>query len=324
MNIDERAIKSTIPSLRIKITGKCNRSCWFCHEEGDMKFIKEITDDHNFYNIAQEIMSLCNIKRIMLTGGEPTINPDLYNLVKKLSALDECETLSITTNGIKLLSVEQWKKLQNNGTDKIIFSLHDSNPVSFLKLETRKNVQLKWAIKSFNNQLKNITNAYEAGMMVRINTVACGSYEQLKNMVDLLLSIKGKCNGMEIRILNELGNIEKSQKLINKLLKQNEAELIETTKRIGSSNVVRKYRLGGKKLTEISVKLAYPYYLDSICSSCKLKKTICSEGFYGLRMEKIDDSYFVRLCIYRQDGEVLLPWDRFVKSNLIGQINKLY
>ena len=29
----------TLPALRVKVSGACNRSCNFCHEEGDMKTI---------------------------------------------------------------------------------------------------------------------------------------------------------------------------------------------------------------------------------------------------------------------------------------------
>lgn len=40
--------------------------------------------------------------KIRLTGGEPTVRPDLLPLVSQLSSLPGLQTLAMTTNGIVL------------------------------------------------------------------------------------------------------------------------------------------------------------------------------------------------------------------------------
>jgi cyclic pyranopterin phosphate synthase len=42
------------------------------------------------------------VDKIRLTGGEPTVRPDLEDIVKQLSALPGLRHIAITTNGITL------------------------------------------------------------------------------------------------------------------------------------------------------------------------------------------------------------------------------
>src|SRR3989344_6871850 len=95
--------KLTMPAIRVKLTGICNRSCSFCHEEGDMKGIYSIKADKKFFNCLHTLMDVLEVRRIMLTGGEPTVHPQFREVVSGVNA----EEISLTTNGIKFKTVEE-------------------------------------------------------------------------------------------------------------------------------------------------------------------------------------------------------------------------
>jgi len=88
--------------LRISLTEKCNLRCTYCMpDEGAPLSPKEnlLTTD--------EIVRLAGlfvqngVKKIRLTGGEPTVRKDLVEIVERLSALG-LESLGMTSNGIAL------------------------------------------------------------------------------------------------------------------------------------------------------------------------------------------------------------------------------
>lgn len=126
----------TMPALRIKLTGRCNRSCSFCHEEGDMKRIEDIVADEFFFQCVKNVMEKTGIKRVMLTGGEPTLHKELKAIISGLKSFSK--EISITTNGINLISVNEWVNLKDNGLTKVIISIHDTSANDLLRLESKK------------------------------------------------------------------------------------------------------------------------------------------------------------------------------------------
>ncbi len=89
-----------IEDLRISITDRCNFRCVYCMPEEGMQWLsstKILTFDEieRLTRIAVDL----GIKEVRLTGGEPTLRPNLPDLVRRLSAIDELKSLSLTTNG---------------------------------------------------------------------------------------------------------------------------------------------------------------------------------------------------------------------------------
>jgi cyclic pyranopterin phosphate synthase len=118
----------------------------------------------------EELGTLCEsfikrgIKKIRITGGEPLVRRDLMSLIHKLSKhrisgkLDE---ITLTTNGTLLSRYA--KELKLCGVERINISLDTLDPIVFTKL-TRRN--------ALEAVLKGIDTALEAGIKVKINTVA--------------------------------------------------------------------------------------------------------------------------------------------------------
>jgi cyclic pyranopterin phosphate synthase len=88
--------------LRISVTDRCNFRCVYCMPEEGMQWLKRETllSFEEIERLARVGVEL-GIDEIRLTGGEPTLRPDLPVLVERLSRLP-VRSLSLTTNGFLL------------------------------------------------------------------------------------------------------------------------------------------------------------------------------------------------------------------------------
>ena len=310
-----KTMSLTMPAIRIKLTGICNRTCSFCHEEGDMKRIQNIIPADDFFTCIGQIMKKTGIQRIMLTGGEPTIHPKLVNIICGLKEFSN--EISITTNGIKKISLEEWQRFKEVGLTKVIISIHDTLASDLQSLESVKKT-LSWAENALANQYQNIKNVISADIYSRINIVAYSGFEKTYNSVKKLLDLQ-KNDSPEIRLLNNLVQPFESQWIIKKIITKLGAYEIGKYQKAGSSNVINQYITPKGKV--LSVKLAFPYYLEGICKNCLIQDK-CYEGFYGIRVERLMNNYYVRLCIYKQTSDVLILWQDFIQSSISTEIKK--
>lgn len=92
--------------LRVSLTERCNLRCRYCMpEEGITQ-----TDAGNALSLAElkHLTSLfvrsCGVKKIRLTGGEPTIDRKLAPALQHLEELRKfgLQTVAMTTNGLTL------------------------------------------------------------------------------------------------------------------------------------------------------------------------------------------------------------------------------
>ena len=153
-----------ITYLRLSVTDRCDLRCTYCMAE-NMTFLprKDLLS-------LEELGTLCEsfikrgIKKIRITGGEPLVRRDLMSFIHKLSKhrisgkLDE---ITLTTNGTLLSRYA--KELKLCGVERINISLDTLDPIVFTKL-TRRN--------ALEAVLRGIDTALEAGIKVKINTVA--------------------------------------------------------------------------------------------------------------------------------------------------------
>src|SRR2546423_6184638 len=91
-----------IGDLRISVTDRCNFRCVYCMPEEGMQWLKResILSFDEIERVARVAVDL-GVDEIRLTGGEPTLRPDLPELVSRLSVLP-LRSLSLTTNGFLL------------------------------------------------------------------------------------------------------------------------------------------------------------------------------------------------------------------------------
>ncbi len=302
------------PALRIKLTGVCNRTCSFCHEEGDMRGIGAVVPNEDFFECVETLVNSLELRRVMLTGGEPTLHQNLLKIVRRIT----CPDISMTTNGIRYLDIQRWIALREAGLRKVIVSIHDVMPQDLIQLETRKR-KFGWAQQALKAQKMNLVSASQAGLNVRVNTVVYSSQEHTVGVLNALAVFQVE-HGFEIRLLNDLSNIELSQMAISHICETLQAEEVGVSRRAGSSNSVTAWRAGSG--FEFSTKTSYRYFFDPVCRSCPIQAQ-CHEGFYGIRLERRDDDYWVRLCMYKHTPDVLMPWRNFLSSSLAQEFVEL-
>jgi GTP 3',8-cyclase len=89
----------TIRDLRLSITDRCNYRCIYCMDP-DFRYMpkRELLRLEEYIAAARACVSL-GVDKLRITGGEPTLYPDLLPLIRSLSALTGVRDLAMTTNG---------------------------------------------------------------------------------------------------------------------------------------------------------------------------------------------------------------------------------
>ena len=149
--------------IRVSVTDRCDFRCVYCMSE-DMEFLskKDVLS-------LEELDRLCNtfidlgVKKLRITGGEPLVRKNIMQLFSTLGNKigQGLEELTLTTNGSQLARYA--KDLFDNGVKRINVSLDSLDKNKFKKI-TR--------IGDFDKVVKGIMAAKNAGLKIKINTVA--------------------------------------------------------------------------------------------------------------------------------------------------------
>lgn len=94
-----------ITYLRISVTDRCNFRCLYCMPEDGLQWLPK-AEILSYEELAEVVRQLApqGIRRLRITGGEPTIRPDLEVLVGYLKAVPGIEDVALSTNGVKLVA----------------------------------------------------------------------------------------------------------------------------------------------------------------------------------------------------------------------------
>jgi cyclic pyranopterin phosphate synthase len=92
-----------ITYLRISVTDRCNFRCVYCMPEDGLEWLPK-SEILSYEEIAEVVRQLApaGIRRLRITGGEPTIRPDLETLITYLAGIPGIEDVALSTNGVKL------------------------------------------------------------------------------------------------------------------------------------------------------------------------------------------------------------------------------
>jgi molybdenum cofactor biosynthesis enzyme MoaA len=248
-----------------------------------------------------------------LTGGEPTIHPTFKELLNMFRSWK----ISLTTNGIRPISVGTWNEWKAAGLSKVIMSVHDATVQGLLNLES-KTRSFGWATRAIQSQMQNLAAIVAVGMPARVNIVVYNGYRHALGVLDRVQEIPG-AHQIDVRFLNDLSDPVRSNTAIDELIMEREAKPDLMIRRANTSNETISYHCPNG--AAFSVKRFVRRYLPVMCDGCALKDG-CLEGFYGVRLERRDGVYFVRLCIYKHSPDILMPWQDFMKSK-IAQVLKI-
>ena len=122
------------PYIRMSITDVCNFKCGYCLPNG---YQVDKNDNRKFLHLNEikrlaKCFSELGVCKIRITGGEPTVRKDFFEIIKVLKFESGIKKVVITTNGYHL--DQKAKQLVNSGLNGINISI-DS-----LDRETFKNI----------------------------------------------------------------------------------------------------------------------------------------------------------------------------------------
>jgi MoaA/NifB/PqqE/SkfB family radical SAM enzyme len=138
-------------------TGKlCNYKCEFCY------YKDHLTERDSLTEIYKRIDYLLDygIKEIDLSGGESSIEPNWFNILKYCQ--NKFDRISCLSHGGKFSDEEFIRKSYDLGLREILFSLHCTDEQTHDKIVGKKG--------AFKNLLKAIENSHKLNIEVRINT----------------------------------------------------------------------------------------------------------------------------------------------------------
>ena len=121
----------SFPYIRLSITDVCNFKCGYCLPNG---YQKDNSDNRKFLDVNEikrlaKGLSELGVCKIRLTGGEPTVRSDFFDIVKILKNETGIKKVVITTNGYRLNKISN--QISNSGLDGINISIDSLNRETF-------------------------------------------------------------------------------------------------------------------------------------------------------------------------------------------------
>jgi len=155
--------------LRVSVTDRCNYRCSYCMPE-------ELEDRMQFqprsavltFEELERIVSVfagLGVRKIRLTGGEPTVRQGIVELVRRIAAVPGIEQIVMTTNGHLL--AELAAPLRAAGLAAVNVSVDTLDAARFRTITSRGDLA---------RVLAGIDAAVAAGLSVKTNAVALAEY----------------------------------------------------------------------------------------------------------------------------------------------------
>jgi len=166
---DQTTLKHKLPKLDFNITNRCNFRCIHCCFKSGECMHKEFS----LNKIQKTLLEFKKLdgQRIDITGGEPMMRKDVYQIIKIAKNL-QLKT-ELVTNG-SLLSKNKLQKFKKLGLDDIAISLDGSNFQTYAKIRLVNK-------KTYDKVVNIIKTCIELGFYTKINTVVFNS-----NLSDLI------------------------------------------------------------------------------------------------------------------------------------------
>jgi cyclic pyranopterin phosphate synthase len=137
---NDRALRDqfgrSIEYLRISVTDRCNFRCMYCMPVEGLQWLprQDLLSYEEITEVVRQLAPL-GLRRLRLTGGEPTIRPDLAKLVSMLKAVPKIEDIALSTNGVKLPDLAG--SLRAAGLDRVNMSADSLQPDRIAKIARR-------------------------------------------------------------------------------------------------------------------------------------------------------------------------------------------
>ncbi len=198
--------------LRISLTDHCNLRCVYCMPLHRLTFVPrpELLTPAEIETVARAAAGV-GFHKFRLTGGEPTLRPELIEIVERLARIPGVGDLAMTTNGIRLPFLAQ--DLARAGLKRV--NIH----VDTLRPE-RLPLIMRWG--SLDKIWAGIEAAESAGLVpIKINSVITRGFNE-DDVIDLARLTLEHDWAVRFIELMPLGNDETGQLAIDRYVSNQE------------------------------------------------------------------------------------------------------
>ncbi len=320
---DDAALDSygrRIDYLRISLTDRCNLRCVYCMPEIGMKFMPrpELLTTAELLLVVRAAAS-AGFRKIRLTGGEPTLRPDIVEIVREIKQIEGITHVAMTTNALRLGQLAE--PLKAAGLDRVNISIDTLNPEKFRTMTRGGTFEKVWG---------GIAAADAAGLHpIKLNAVVVRGMndDEVADLAALTLKYSWEMRFIEVMPLTGVAGLAEEGVV-------GTAELIERIEqRFGTlepygqdpSDPARRYRIPGArgKLGFISA------VTDPFCSTCN-RMRLTSDGRLHLcllRDDEVDLRAAVRSGATLDEIEQIIrhavfikPWGHGLPEGVLPQL----
>lgn len=258
---------------RINISSKCNQDCIFCDSNSNA--------DPNLYTermIKSQIIQGIGLRRLNITGGEPTISDKLKEYIE-LAKKSGYRDIAILTNGNKFADKKYALRIKRSGLTEAIISAYHYDP--------KICDHISKVDGSFREKLEGIANLQNLGIKITVNIVIfSGNYDAIPKLVEFMHSVfdvkyfafsflEPNCAKVSARP-NLIPGIEKSMTYLKKAVRYCKKNNLKYFIPYNGAIPPCIFKVNGLKINEpeniigSDFDSSRSYY--SICNDCKEKK----------------------------------------------------
>lgn len=254
--------------LRVSVTDRCNYRCTYCRPEQDLSFggRAELLTFEELERLAQ-VFARLGVRKLRLTGGEPTVRAGIVELVARLAKVPGIEQVVMTSNGH--LFDRLAAPLAAAGLRTVNISLDTLDPVRFAELTGGDLARV----------VAGIDAALAAGMTVKLNIVALAAVNR-DELVELCRFAWGRQvvprfiehMPMSAGALFDAGN-ELTAAQIRQALEREVGPLAPASARAADGGPARYWRVDRDPAREVGIISAMTEHFCDDCNRLRLTAT---------------------------------------------------
>lgn len=303
-----KVVEKPLRTLRLKLHVPCQWGCHFCHMEGNHGSAS-IDDLDELLFVLECFREKLDISTVHLTGGEPSIHPNVVDWVRRLHG--EGFEVKMTSNGVARRDI--YMECVAAGLSGLNISIHTLDPEELGNLmEPVRSAQ--WGQESLGAQLS-LCRTLASQIDMKINT--CVSTDETQAIKIAAFAIE---MGAHWRPMNQLEIPRESYAALRRMCETLAARPVEARVVRGSASF--SIVMCTDDDFSFSVKLIRPFKLESMCAGCPLDaKRQCYEYAYGPRIEKDMGGLMVRNCLHRHGEPFVLSVHEFFRHEMFTDLH---
>lgn len=284
-----------IDYLRLSVIDHCNLRCVYCMPLRGLRFVPaaELLTAAEIEEVTRAAVAV-GFRKFRLTGGEPTLRPEIVEITARIAAVPGVEGLAMTTNGILLPRLA--RPLREAGLTRLNIHVDTLHPERLKKL-------MRFA--TLAEMEAGIAAAEEAGLVpVKINCTVTRDYNDM-DVVEL--ARRARDSGWHVRFIElmPLGGGETAHVALSQFVptaetrRRIEDELgpLEELPRASAADEARNYRFAaGLGVVGFISPVSEPY-----CGSCN-RMRLTADGKFHLCLLN-DDELDVRQALRSGGGQ---------------------